>query len=206
MARPHLTVPDSVTASQQAQYRDKQLNGTQPSLILLFTPVLFLPRHVKMSSICRKDFRCSCTQESHPSQPDLLLLLETTGRKKERVCECSWGTAVRWCVCSRVISLLFWGHIQVFLSVHPHIQADTVCVTPHTSQRVFLFWFTSLTQTQLLTADTWAHTISSLGFSCTGLVFTVRLLVFKAETKGGLALHLIFFCCLQLKRHSKMRD
>ena len=89
----------------------------------------------------------------------------------------------------------------MFLTTHLHIQADSHMHThshvhththTHTPQRVFLLCLMSLTRTQSLTADTEAHTISSLGFSCTGLVFTVRQLVFKLRQKRSCPLSDIF--------------
>lgn len=60
-------------------------------------------------------WRHSCWQESQPSQPDLLY------GNRWRAAEVQQYTGVS----VHVLLVLFWGHVQVFSTTHPHVQADT---------------------------------------------------------------------------------
>ena len=80
---------------------------------------------------CDEGCRCCFRQESQPSsQPDLIL-----GRGREQL-RCS--STLVWVP---VLLVLFWGHVQVFLTTHLHIKAHT-CTHTHTHTHAHTHTFT----------------------------------------------------------------
>lgn len=90
----------------------------------------------------------------------------------------------------RVVFVLFWDDIQVFVTIHSHTQTNTQrltftqCYTTDVAQRAFLFYVISLTWTQqLLTLE-----------SIQSALYSVSSSMYSNSHKRGLALFFwIFF-------------
>lgn len=94
MALFSLSVPasqGSVTLRQHAATRTiklKQLNGIQPSFILLFTPVLLLPWHAKISYV--KNVFCEKMTVIWIGLVKLVGITNTSTKNVFKMCKCYW--------------------------------------------------------------------------------------------------------------------